>query len=228
MYNMKLCSSLSICLALVATSPLAIAAAASASATDTEIFTGGAFDKRVNAPPTSRAVPASEVDIDPLTGELLADASGNSNQLVLRVDPKSASLRSDLLRTVPARQLDTQAGLERAVIDTVRGQKDRGVLGALGNPTSARYVIAKGRDTTEVRLQADERDPREQLQQSIVMRYPTTQAALAALESLGKSPYTLTVQMDYALTPAQSRPIRCTPYLARLPTQACTSGVCMQ
>ena len=76
--------SFSFCLALVATSSGSIAA----TTVDTEIFTGGAFDKRVKGPPTSRAVPPSEIDIDPLAGELLTDVSGNTNQLVLRVDPR--------------------------------------------------------------------------------------------------------------------------------------------
>ena len=198
MHITKSSLSLFVCVALAATSSGSIAATTA----DTEIFTGGAFDKRVKGPPTSRAVPPSEIDIDPLAGELLTDASSNTNQLVLRVDPRSAALRTDLLRIFPASQLDTQSGFERAVIDAVRGQKDRGVLIALGNPSSARYVIINGRDTTAVRLQAGDRDPRELLQQSIVLRYATTQAALAALASLNKSPYTLSVQMDYALTPS--------------------------
>lgn len=136
---------------MAATSVASIAATAS----NTELFTGGAFDNRVAAAPSSRVVPPSEIDIDLLTGELLTDSSGNSNQMVLRVDPLSPSLRTDLLRSVPASQLDTQSGLERAVIDAVRGQKDRSVLAALGEPTSARYVIVAGRDTDAARLQAE-------------------------------------------------------------------------
>ena len=198
MHNIRSPFFISLCAAALIASPVLHAV----SSPDAEVFTGGAFDKRVKGPPTSRDVPPSEIDIDPLAGELLTDASGNTNQLVLRVDPRSAPLRTDLLRIFPASQLDTQSGLERAVIDAVRGQKDRGVLTALGNPSSARYALVNGRDTTAVRLQAGDRDPRELLQQSIVLRYATAQAALAALASLSKSPYTLSVQMDYALTPS--------------------------
>lgn len=206
-----------LCIALMAVN----SATAAAPAANPDLNTGGAFESRAKSPATSRAVPPSEIDIEPLTGELLVDKKANSNQLVVRLDPRSTLLREELLRTVSASQLDTNAGLERAVIDVIRDQKDRSLLVGLGSPTSARYVIAASRDPLDARLQADERDPRERLQQSIIVRYASTQAALTALSLLVKSPYVLSAQMDYIIKPSSIA----TDPLYAIPSSPANAGV---
>lgn len=115
--------SVPLCIALIAVSSATVATPTAIP----DLNTGGAFESRAKSPATSRAVPPSEIDIEPLAGELLVDKKANSNQLVVRFDPRSALLRGELLRTVPATQLDTHPGLERAVIDIIRDQKDRGL-----------------------------------------------------------------------------------------------------
>jgi serine protease len=147
-------------------------------------------------------VPANEIDISPMSGELIVDKSGATNQVIVRLDAKNVSLREQLLRGTDARALDTQSGIERAFIELVRAAKDANLSSVLGEPSSARLVIPNGRDSDDVRHSSAENDPREILHQLIVLRYVNTSAATRALKILKQTSWFMHVQPDYALAPS--------------------------
>jgi serine protease len=171
---------------------------------DKELFVGGAFEFRKPGLATSRVVPPAEIDPLPLSGEFQYDKRGVSNQLIVRLDPRSSGLNEALLRSVDARAIDSKASKERAFVDAVRQGIDPLLNAALGGAISARAVIATQRDGDEVRNTNDDASPRELLQQMIVLRYPEVAAAENAINSLKALRWFEHVQLDQVISPSST------------------------
>ena len=126
---------------------------------------------------------AQDAEIPPLTGELLEDGEGQTNELILLADDDSPALHALL----PPGSLVPEEGVhaEDAIVQGVRNG-DLNVRAALQDPVDARYVIAYERLDNEARSGLPEGDPLDELHRYVVLRYPDIPRAKDALDALAR------------------------------------------
>lgn len=127
------------------------------------------------------------------------DASGNSNQLVISINTRSASLATLLAQSAAPLPLDSPQAAERAFVQIVDVQKNRALLEALGSPEASRFVITQDRLSEDALRDLEPNDPAVRLHRFILLRYSSVDAAKSALRRLAISDWADTLSMDRAI-----------------------------
>lgn len=142
-------------------------------------FVGGVFSR-----------PGYDVVVEPdnstpsSSPDVVFDDDNNSNELVVILNydhpewlGKTASVGNSLDRD----------GIETAVVSAV-AERDKEVLDRLLGAESARHLTAAFRLRAALRAPLSIRDPRELLEQYVILTYPTVDAALSAEKTLAQDP----------------------------------------
>ena len=181
-----------------------------------ERYEGGVFNRKPVAA-TSAAVPDTVPASKVWAALLQVDKSRRTNQVVVRINARSAALKTALNRSANPTELDTQPGFEAAFVKAVEAQSDESLVSLFGGALGARHLLIDARMQDRERIGADAADPREVMQQFIVLRYPDVAAALNAEALLSKSTNVLSVQNDVVLSLSTGTP---TDTLYPIPTQS--------
>lgn len=116
---------------------------------------------------------------------LTFDDVGRANQLVIRLNYDSPSALRLLAPSLP--EAASHSATETALVNAVRG-KINGTLAALRQPVTIWYLTEGSRLDDTQRGQLAKDDPREVLEQFLVVRYDSVASALDALPHLAKNP----------------------------------------
>lgn len=168
-------------------------------------YQGGVFNRKPVAA-TSAAVPDTVPTSKVWAALLQVDKQGRTNQVVVRLDTRSAALKTALSRSASPSQLDTQPGFEAAFVKALEAQTDAALISQFGGAQGARHLLIDARMADRERIGADAADPREVMQQFIVLRYPDVASALNAEALLRESAVVVTVQNDVALSLSTGTP----------------------
>ena len=144
-------------------------------------FVGGVFARPLlPSPPPAISVP----EVADVIAPPIYDSDGNANELFVafRYDNSSG-----ILDTPALAKANSHADFEQAVVDAVKGA-NAVTQGALGHPSHARMLTDGMRLHSDVRAKLTGDDPRERLEQYMVLQYPTVQAAIHARQTLAHHP----------------------------------------
>ena len=141
-------------------------------------FQGGVFSRQAGKAiqPTSFTVSRRSLAV--------FDNEGRSNRLVIRVKYDNPGM---FVNVATLQSEGSRPDLERAVVVAVAGG-DAVTRRALAGPIDANHLIEMDRLSADARSENSPDDPREVLEQYIVLTYPTVSAALSAQEILRQHP----------------------------------------
>lgn len=125
---------------------------------------------------------------------LTFDDVGRANQLVIRLNYDSPSALRLLAPSLP--EAASHSATETALVNAVRG-KINGTLAALRHPVTIWYLTDGNRLDETQRGQLAKDDPREVLEQFLVVRYDSVASALDALPHLAKNPAIASATNDF-------------------------------
>jgi serine protease len=187
-----------------------------------ETFTGGVFARETlpkGALPDPVIVPPAKSKNAAWSQPVAIDTKGKTADVVVTLNSASNELRS---RVASAANVDAnvnRAQLEATFVDIVDNSQnyasERALTQALGGALAARSLFDVSRIAADERVEGATKDPRELLERYIILRYPTTDVAAKAVETLTASRMFDTVAQDFTMrfSAAPSDP-----YFARSPS----------